>query len=346
MNRKALVGFLLILLLAEGGARWLEPQLPGQLIWNNQFTQDKSDQISRGEPVDVVYMGSSVANAGLDPTRISAAAGWGRGYNAALPSTTPSTWRIWSQDLIFPELCPKVYVLGLSIRDYNDRNVGIPWSVEQYSTSAGRLALYGERTGVSIEEQVGEYSSFVAIRSRLRQPENVVQFLRAGNVPEWPATDLTEDGRYLGWDDNDFVLPSEEGLTRLRERVFVNFEVGGQEDLAVRAIIEDAQASGAEVVVALMPTMYEEISLLLPNGVDDIASFERQVRQLGADYGLAVMSFPEMDNDAQLFGDLYHMNQRGTFLFSDQLGAELSAVVNLPPNGSCTSRPGSAQEQP
>ena len=343
MKRSLILGFVLVLLLAELGARWLAPQIPGQLIWNNQFTQDKSEQIARAGRVELAYVGSSVTNAGIDPRLVSEASGWGIGYNAGLPSTTPSVWRIWSQDLIFPDLCPNVFVLGISIRDYNDNNIGVAPSVRKYVQSAGRLQLYGERTGQSLEEQVGEYSAFIEVRSRLRQPEKVGRFLLWGSVPEWPATVLTDEGRYVNWDESVFVALDEEGATWLRNRVFVDFSTGGSEDRAVRDMIEEAQELGVAVAVVRMPAMNDGIVPLLPNGQADLDTFEAQLLALGVDFDVPVISFPDMDNEVDNFGDLYHMNLTGTTAFSRRLGEELSRVIVLPEGSMCGERPESSQ---
>ncbi|MDH5420566.1 MAG: hypothetical protein OEY55_02040, partial [Acidimicrobiia bacterium] len=316
MRRSLIVGVLVVVVLLEGAARLLAPHIPGQLVWDTQFTQDKADQIAAADLVDVVYVGSSVVNAGIDPGLVSANSRFDSGYNAAIPSTTPSTWKIWMRDLVFPDLCPSVVVIGISVRDYNDGNVGIPFDLRSYLPSAGRLELYGQFTSASLEQQIGRYSAFVRIRSRLRQPEKVARFLMLGRVPGWPATVLTPDGRYTGWDDNEFVDPSPEGIEQLTTKVFVNFSVGGPEDLAVRAIIEDAQALGGRVVIVRMPTMNELIAPLLPSGQDDLDKFERQVEKLGEDYDLPVIVYPDMDDNATLFGDLYHMNLAGTTEFS------------------------------
>ena len=343
MKRSLILGFVLVLLLAELGARWLAPQLPGQLIWNNQFTQDKSEQIARVGSVELAYVGSSVTNAGIDPRLVSEASGWGIGYNAGLPSTTPSVWKVWSRDLVFPDLCPNVFVLGISIRDYNDNNIGVAPAVSKYVQSAGRLQLYGERTGISLEEQVGEYSAFIAVRSRLRQPEKVGRFLLWGSVPEWPATSLTEEGRYLSWDDNVFVAPTPEGATWLRDRVFVDFSTGGSEDRAVREMIEEAQQLGMAVAVVRMPAMNDGIVDLLPDGQADLDEFEQQLVALGVDFNVPVIMFPDMDNTEGSFGDLYHMNLTGTTEFSRRLGEELSRVIVLPEGSMCGERPESSQ---
>ena len=348
MRRSLIVGFVIVVVLLEGAARLLAPHIPGQLVWDTQFTQDKADQIAAAGAVDVVYVGSSVVNAGIDPGLVSANSRFDSGYNTAIPSTTPSTWKIWMRDIVFPDLCPSVVVIGISVRDYNDGNVGIPFDLKSYLPSAGRLELYGQFTSASLEQQVGRYSAFVRIRSRLRQPEKVARYLVTGRVPGWPATVLTPDGRYTGWDDNDFAYPSAESVEQLTTKVFVNFSVGGAEDAAVRAIIEEAQALGQQVVVVRMPTMNQLIAPLLPGGQDDLDSFERQVERLGVDYGVPVIVYPDMDDNEALFGDLYHMNRAGTTEFSERLGADLDRLVPAQGEIRCGDRPTTPElaEQP
>ncbi len=339
MRRSLIVGFLVVVVLLEGAARLLAPHIPGQLVWDTQFTQDKADQIAAAGEVDMVFVGSSVVNAGIDPGLVAANSRFDSGYNSAIPSTTPSTWKIWMRDLVYPDLCPSVVVIGISVRDYNDRNVGIPFDLTSYLPSAGRLELYGQFTSGSLERQIGRYSAFVRIRSRLRQPEKVARFLVTGRVPGWPPTVLTPEGRYTGWDNNAFVDPSPEGIEELTTKVFVDFSVGGAEDLAVRSIIEDAQSLGDQVVIVRMPTMNEELAPLLPDGQGDLDRFERQLEKLGANYDVPVIVYPDMDDDKSLFGDLYHMNLDGTTEFSTRLGRDLDRVVASSQNSQCGTRP-------
>ncbi|MDH3307377.1 MAG: hypothetical protein OEO77_07680, partial [Acidimicrobiia bacterium] len=63
----ALVVALSVLLVAESGARLLATRLPGPVYWDTPFSQDKAGQIEETGAVDIVFMGSSIANAGIDP---------------------------------------------------------------------------------------------------------------------------------------------------------------------------------------------------------------------------------------------------------------------------------------
>ena len=339
MRRSLIIGFVVVVVLLEGAARLLAPHVPGQLVWDTQFTQDKADQIAAAGEVDVVYVGSSVVNAGIDPGLVAANSRFDSGYNSAIPSTTPSTWKVWMRDLVYPDLCPSVTVIGISVRDYNDGNVGIPFDLKSYLPSAGRLELYGQFTSASLEQQIGRYSAFVRIRSRLREPEKVARFLATGRVPGWPATVLTPEGRYTGWDDNAFVYPAAESIEQLTTKVFVNFSVGGAEDLAVRAIIVDAESLGQQVVIVRMPTMNQQIAPLLPLGQSDLEKFEQQVEKLGEEFEVPVIVYSDMDDDAALFGDLYHMNLEGTTEFSTRLGRDLDRLLSASQSSRCGTRP-------
>ncbi len=339
MRRSVILGFVVAVLLLEGGARLLAPHIPGQLTWDTQFTQDKADQVARIGPVDVVFIGSSIVNAGVDPGLVIAETHFESGYNAAIPSITPSTWKVWSRDIVLPDLCPEALVIGLSIRDYNDANRGIGYDLRQYLPSAGRQALYGRYTSASLEEQIGRFFTFVRIRSRVREPDNVARYLVRDRTPGWPVTVLTADGRYQGFDQNTYFVPTQEGLDVLANEVFVNFSVGGAEDRAIRAMIEDAQSLGMSVAIVKMPSVIDDLVLALPSGLADIEAFNRAVDQLGVDYGVAVISYEDMDNDRSLFSDLYHMNLIGTEEFSRRLGADLERLLPTGAEHECGVRP-------
>ena len=164
-----LVVALLTLITAELGARRVAPYLPEVLEWDNEFTQVKARDIQRIGQVDVAFLGSSVVNAGYEAPILVDTVDWiEQGYNAALPSTTPRSWEPWVNDLVIPELCPSLLVIGVSAREYSDNTTGADERRFSYFVSEGRRRLYGERpAGEGVEEFFESELALVRIRSRL-----------------------------------------------------------------------------------------------------------------------------------------------------------------------------------
>ena len=322
-SRRSIVAAVAVLVLLEVGARFLAPHRPGRLIWDTEFSQTKAAQIHDLGAADVAFVGSSIVNAGVDGPTVTGAVPWlDTSYNAGLPATTPRTWEVWADDLVFSELCPDVLVLGVSIRDVNDHNPGADNRRAAYSASAGRQELYGAAPGAaSLEERVGDWSAFVRIRSRLREPGNVVLYFLTGRVASWPDPNLTPEGRYQGFDD-DFYTQDDQRDEDLRTGALADFAMGGEEFDALARIIERGQTAGATVVVVEMPSMRTDLAELVPEG-----TFERfggLVDGLAEEYGVPVWRFSELDDRADHFGDLYHLNGTGTTELSEMLGRRLA----------------------
>ncbi len=301
----------------------LAPHLPGRLIWDTEFSQTKAAQIQDLGEVDIAFVGSSIVNAGLDGPTVTESVPWlDTSYNAGLPATTPRTWQVWADDLVFSELCPDVLVLGVSIRDMNDQNPGADNRRAAYSASAGRQELFGAApAAASLEERVGDWSAFVRIRSRLREPGNIVVYFTTGRVASWPDPNLTPEGRYQGFDD-DFYTQDDQRDADLLSGALADFEMGGAEFDALAGIIERGQTAGATVALVEMPSMRTDLSALVPDGTLD--RFSGLLDGLAGEYGVPVWRFPELDDRADRFGDLYHPNGAGTRELSELLGRRIA----------------------
>ena len=323
---RALLVVAAVILLAEVGARALSPRLPDPVTWDNPFTQAKVGQMEEEGSADVVFLGSSVVNVGIDPAR--ATAGTGRsGYNAALPGSTPILWRAWAADAVIPLLCPAVVVIGVTPRDYNDHDTGNRGALDQYLSSPGRLLHLGEAGfGDRAESAVSSRFTLAADRSLLRQPANVVRWLLDLPVDDRRDSELTGDGRFFGFDDHNFERKPDR-RRRLRSGAFRDFAVGGLEEGALRGLIGDVLATGAVPVIVEMPVLEAELVSLLPGGEADMAAFRAGLDRVATLTGHPVLRFPDLHDRKRLFADEYHLNGAGVTRVSDRLAEELRSLL-------------------
>jgi len=323
---------LIVLTLVTGvelGARKVENRVPEPLTWDTQFSQDKATQIADWGPrLDVVFTGSSVAQANLDPGLFSTLSPqFEDGYNAGLPSRTPMVWRQFLLDTVYREHCPSLLVIGVDIRQFNDNKPGGEGQLQRYLNSRGRLEAVGDdNIWDNAESWLEAHFALFRIRSRLREPDKVVARLwDIGDIGDWRNTNLSPEGRYRSNDDRTYEA-SEGRIESLRNGAFLDLSFGGKETTALRGIIDDAAQRGVKVVLVEMPTMAEQLAGALPHGSEDQERFTMTLAGVADEYGIPFFRFPEMDNKPIYYSDYYHMNWTGVETITTLLAEEVTAL--------------------
>lgn len=329
--RRLTVPLLVIALVAgaEAGARRVEHHVPEPLTWDTQFSQDKAAQIEAiGARLDVVFAGSSVAQANLDPELFTdLSPELKTGYNAGLPSMTPTVWRQFLLDTVYREHCPSLLIIGVDIRQFNDNKPGNDGQLYRYLDARGRLnALGDEDFWRRSEDWLESHFALFRIRDRLREPDKVVAWVwDVGEIGDWRNTNLTPEGRYQSNDNRTYQV-IEERIAELRDGAFADLSFGGRETDALRAIIDDARERGTEVILVEMPTMSRDLSKALPNGADDQDRFSAALDAVASEYGIVLLRFPEMVDNAVYYSDYYHMNWTGVETLTTLLAERVTTV--------------------
>lgn len=330
---------LVVLLAFEVLARTLEPHLPEPTRWGNPFTDAKAAQIedlAADGGVDVLLAGSSIANAGLDPDAFDSAPDGARSaYNAALPGVSIRYVDAWVREIALPQLCPSLLVVGVTARDYNDRDSSNRRSLDAYREATPRLIATDQGGWLDrVDRFAVERSTFLRLRSLLRQPANVVRWLRGERVRGWPPRWLTAEGRYIGFDNDTYAVNDRRraGL----ERAFRDFTVGGAEEEALERLVETAQGHGVEVAIVEMPVLEGRLTPYLPDGLADIERFRQSVEVVAARTGATLVQLPEFADREELFADEYHPNGDGTPMISAAIVRELRPLLESLPAGGCS----------
>lgn len=332
--------FLAVLVSAEVGARALEPRLPEPQVWDSLFLQDKAARIHELGDVDVAVIGSSITNASIDTTAITDVIAWAdSGYNASNPGSAPREWAAWDRDIVLPELCPELVIIALGPRDTNDNEPNGDAEIVEYLDSEGRRDLYGElRPGQWVEHFFQDSLALVAIRERLREPDNVRRYLNGEAVNGWEAR-LTLDGRFPGFDTGVFRDDPERDQ-RLQRGELRDYQVGPVQFGALEETIDDAAATGAFVVLVDMPLMRMEMGRIVDDGEADFVDYDRALADLGARTGTPVLSYTDMNDNPIFYADLYHMALSGTREISARIGSDVARLFpDRPENLVCAARP-------
>lgn len=335
------ITFLVVVLVAEMGARALEPRLPDSVVWDSPFAQAKAESARALGRVDIAVVGSSIGNVNVDVTGVLEQVTWATdGYNASVPAEAPGQWVVWAQDVVFPDLCPTILLIAVGPRDMNDNKPGADQALEQYRNSQGRLALYGaEGMAASISNAAQKVSALISVRERLRQPANVIRYLRDGSTPGWPNLNLAQDGRYRGFDDDPAYAANPERDEVLRTGALAEYEVGPIEFAALEQLVGLARSQSVTPVFVDMPYLREELAGVVDDGLADLDRYDRAIAELADRLDVPLLQYPEMADDVTLFSDQYHMSRLGATEISGHIGAELNSLFPEPPQSpSCAMR--------
>ena len=330
MKKLTMIAIMATLLVgAELAAQRVDRTKPSPLVWDTQFTQDKALQISGlGRDLDVVFAGSSVAQSNLDPDIfIQASESIDSAYNAGIPAVTPQVWRQFLLDTVYRETCPRVVVIAVDIRQFNDNKPGADNQLWRYLGSLGRLREIGESNlWQDAEEWLRSKSALFRVRARLREPDKVVAWvLHIGEKGDWRYTNLSPLGRYRSNDDRTYET-TQEKIDSLATGAFADFSVGGTETESIRLMIEDARSRGAIPVLVEMPAMNQDMVVALPNGHEDLTAYTAALRSVAQETGTDFIRLPEFDDDPIYYSDLYHMNFTGTKAVTRALAARIDAL--------------------
>jgi hypothetical protein len=331
--RRLIVPLVVVTLLigAEAAAREVEGRVPDKLEWDTQFSQDKAEQIAAIDgPLDIVFTGSSVAQANFDPVVFTQRASqFTTGYNAGLPSVTPRVWRQFLLDTVYAQHCPSVLVIAVDIRQFNDNKPGSDGQLFRYNNSKGRLEAVGQADlWQRAEDWLESNSALFRTRARLREPDKVLAWAAdIGEKGDWRNTNLSPEGRYQSNDSRTYEA-SEERLESQRTGAFKDLSFGNTETNALRGIIDDALERGVVPLLVETPTMRNQLAKALPNGEEDFVWFSEILSGIADEYGVPLLRFPEMDNEPIYYSDDYHMNWTGIEFISRRLAEEVD-VLNL-----------------
>jgi hypothetical protein len=308
---------LVILGAVEAGARLAEPRVFSAPQWGSRPSDTKVAQIQElaaGRGADIVFLGSSAVEVGVDPAVFLAGAEDDlSAYNASITGASPRVLEAWASELVFPLLEPSIVVIGLTSRDMNDEGLDQERVYHQYLDSPGRLHYLGEPSLLDdIEWEALNASALLRVRSAMRSPS---EFVASLSYPGNGAPRVTELGRVSTPSDWTYSV-SDEFREDLTMRSLQNYHVGGVELDALTAIVQQAHDRGAVVYLVEMPVVAEDYYPLHPNGATDVAEFEAVLADYVASQPVVWLDSAPGAWDRSFFGDPLHMNSAGTERFS------------------------------
>lgn len=323
-RRPSLLTLLIAVLLlagAETGARRAEPSLEPLVAWGNEETDAKMPQIEaleRQGGVDVVFLGSSIANVGFDPGQFIEESPWAASaYNASIDGASPQLLEQWTMDVVLPALRPKVIVVGLTSRSFNDNGRNQSIAYQAYFDSPGRQLRLGEANPIErITAFVNEHSALARIKSSLRRPTTL-----GGEPPdELMLTDLGHERRRAD-DRYNFTARYRK---RMKRSVLNDFAVGGLQVKSLQGLVAAAEAAGTRVVLVDMPVFERDHFAVHPNGAADFAAYRALIDEFAAENPVELMVPPNTPWRRGIFADPIHLSGNGTERLTRWLARTLS----------------------
>lgn len=296
-----LLGLALPLLLAEGALRVLSPSLPSPAPWPSVGIEVKAERVVAlaDEDVDVVLLGSSITEAGVDPDGLQQHAGLSA-FNGAGPYSTPVSMATWLDDQLWA-LDPELVVLGLPIWGAPD-----PREDDVLDNAFAELRAFEQS-----QQGVRGNSELWSRRGQLRDLFGLVSDTAT-------AASYTDRGHltlYYGQQRGDAAPATGDP--------FPGFSADNV--AALEEIVAAARSRGTEVVLMLEPGGCPPI---LPGCADPRSEADARaaVQELADSLDVAFLDGRRFEAEDGWYADDAHFNREGTQRFTEFLAGELTTL--------------------
>ena len=318
--------FIGTLIAAEIVARLLLPALPVDThTWPRAEIGQKLEQIEaieqRGQGTDVLFAGSSLTAAGVNPQAFTRATGLSS-YNAAFAGPSMRTVARWVLDIVEPKLSPDVVVVGVASRDVNDnaaKNLGM---FENFIRSPGykqETASFASR----VEGWLEDASTFMRYRRLFREPATLLD--QSSEKLKQQRIRKEIGARGLRLDDPRNYFFSAKMASRLHDNVLAEFSVGGGEARALQEMSRELQARGVEMILLNMPVTSDYVA----SHVDpeaDVAQFHALLTEFARKSEVILVNAEDAFADSTPFRDLMHLDVEGRDALTDALASGWSRL--------------------
>lgn len=306
----ALAVLVSILLVSEVAARVVARDLPAD--WGLERISDKAAQIEDIATAEVVFLGDSTMEVGVDPARfVAGQAAYGSAYNAGIQAGSPRLWDMWAREFVLPELEPELVVIGVNSLAFNDGGTLRQRVIDRYRTSEGRNEWLG-RNPASPSEMLAIYHH----RAELRHPATWFG---------WSSQALTDGGHDVTTANQAYSLPSAY-VNRMTTSVLNDYRIGGGELVSLETMVGSLRADGTRVALIVMPVVEADHVPMHEGGASAYSEYLDVVESLESRLGVPVIAPPQGLFTEAHFADPIHLNRSGTIALTDWLSAAIRDV--------------------
>lgn len=299
--RFILFGMLVAIVLGEVGAQLLEESLPELSEWPTIEVQVKADQLeSLDELPDVLVVGSSVTESGIDPARLQDMGAAQSAYNSAFPFYSPAAAEVWLDEFVEPWGEVETLLIGLPAWPP-------PESPEEDPLTRA-LQNLAERDGAP---HLLDRFALWRLRGVVNDLDEAIDRQRSIARGRW-----TELGHQTYWQEMSGERFGGHGRYGVPEMA-----ANHQEALA--DIVIAAQQSGTTPVIIIEPGRFA--GQVTDGAIDDYIAW---LRSFAAELGVDLWDAYSMDWDPALFADGTHFNYDGTVVYTTYIGEMLAQSDN------------------
>lgn len=341
-----------VLALAEVGMRSIDDHLPRATAGDTVEIELKYDQLqamrAAGEPVDLVVLGNSTLDAGVDPVLLGEeSARYDAVYNAALLGQPLASIRRWAGEFVLEEADPDTVVLGLTPLDVPTLSIfGVSKPAVESAFEASFDALHPDALQRA-EDNVSEHSALVRRRAVFRSPGELwrgVTDTVYGREKQFegdgPVT--LQDGRQGVRDrqtwETELLGPrgtnrtywgfSYDGTTdsRISATERRSYERANLDRLQLAGVVSGIRDAGVDDIVVVLPP--HDLPALEQSGVP-LATYHRLADDLvtfAQDEDLAVIDLSAVAWDHADFYDPAHLSKQGSERLTRLLAEELDQL--------------------
>ena len=272
--------------------------VPEQSLWPSVESELKSDQLRGLEASpDVVVLGSSTTESGVDPVALADAIGVDLVYNSALPFSSPLSHEIWL-DSVLEGFHPRLLIIGVPPSPYlGDGPGGLGRGIE----TATRQPLWLRALSWSeLALSRGVFSTWDQLKAR--------EALRESDL--WTP---------LGHQTGYYERSVESGT--VVDGVWNHSAMSVEQTAALERILRNAEENGSEVVLVL------EAWLVPADVEDEIARFATWLEVVSAELGVAFLNAHSQGWSEDLYADPTHFNEAGTKAYTAYLGDAIDRIL-------------------
>lgn len=322
---------LLVVLVVVGSSelaiRAATDRLREPLLWPNWEVQnkiEKMDELADRGGASVVFIGSSMVNAGADPGLITQMLNLRRpAFNAAINGSHTRSNDLWARELVVPRLRPKVVVVGFNSEGFNDHGLQQESFYQKLISSPLGGALGQGDFLDRMEGWLTARSYLVRYRFLLRRPRDAV-IGEAGGKAAASVDRLGVLAAMTRFHERAYQpLPDRQAW----DRVFLDYTPGGKQVAALDHLVRDLTARGIKVVIVRMPVTADATSLH-PHGRTDQENFSRMLEGFVSSHPVTYFDAESsIGKSTSLFVDPFHLNTEGSRLFSTELAQILEKLA-------------------
>ncbi|MEZ5179654.1 MAG: hypothetical protein R2746_15635 [Acidimicrobiales bacterium] len=323
----------MLLLAGELAARALGP-FPADRTWPDLEAQAKAEHAAAvaasGEREQIVFAGSSIADAAFDPAVVVAGTPQVTAYSYAQEGSAAATAADFLEAVVLPRVHPDLVVLGLTPNEVNDGGRRQRELEELQRDSRGfRVAAGTPTVADRIDTELTSRSALLAHREVLRNPYRIAT--KRGTTTTSPWND-PETGALLRHRDLTYEPPPPATGDRLarQDAVWGDFSVGGHQLDAVRRLARRAGEDGAAVVVVELPVFRPGFLAQIPDGQDLLDRTHRALVALEDEGCVVRLDLRDQLQDERYWSDPVHVNGAGTEAISEAVGAWLADLAADP----------------